>query len=264
MKNVAVIFAGGAGQRMGSEIPKQFLKVFGKDIILHTLDLFEDNENVDEIYIACIADWIPYVEELIKKYSVDKVKRVFPGGTSGQDSIFIGLSEVKKDHDNAIVLLHDGVRPLVSQETITNCIESVKQFGSAVTVTPCYETPVKSETGIDVDEMPPRAEMYTAQAPQAFYLNDILEAHLKERPINPEYKGIVDSCGLMFKNGIRSHLVIGNRGNIKVTTPEDYCTLLGNLNARDYQQLIELNGGVAPSAAKPKTKTLSPKKGGNK
>lgn len=262
MKNIVVIFAGGAGQRMGSEIPKQFLKVFGKDIILHTLDLFEDNENIDEIYIACIEEWIPYVEELIKKYSVDKVRGVFPGGATGQDSIFIGLSEVKKDHDNAVVLLHDGVRPLVSQETITNCINSVREFGSAVTVTPCFETPVRSINGVNVESMPQRSEMYTAQAPQGFYLNDILAAHYKEREENPDYVGIVDSCGLMFKNGVNAHLVIGNRGNIKVTTPEDYCTLLGNLNAQDYQQLIELNGGVAPSVnGVSKTKKIIAKDG---
>lgn len=265
MKNIAVIFAGGAGQRMGSEIPKQFLKVFGKDIILHTLDLFEDNENIDEIYIACIEDWIPYVEELISKYGVKKVRRVFPGGISGQDSIFIGLSEVKKDHDNAVVLLHDGVRPLVSQETITNCVRSVIENGSAVTVTPCFETPVQSTNGKTVEQMPQRSIMYTAQAPQGFFLNDILEAHYKEREVNPNYEGIVDSCGLMFKNGVDSYLVIGNRGNIKVTTPEDYCTLLGNLNARDYQQLLALNGGVAPMQTnQPVAKKLTPNEGGNK
>lgn len=246
MKSIAVIFAGGAGQRMGSEIPKQFLRVCGKEILLHTLELFEINDNIDEIYIACIEDWIPYVENLVRSYDVDKVRRVFPGGISGQDSIFVGLSEVKKDHDNAIVLLHDGVRPLVSQETITNCVESVRENGSAVTVTPCFETPIYSSKGTNVESMPARAEMYTAQAPQGFYLNDILEAHIKEREVNPNYDGIVDSCGLMFKHGVDSYLVMGNRGNVKVTTPEDYCTLLGNLNARDYQQLFELNGGVSP------------------
>lgn len=265
MKSIAVIFAGGAGQRMGSETPKQFLRVCGKEILVHTLELFEINDNIDEIYIACIEEWIPYVENLVKSYDVDKVRRVFPGGISGQDSIFIGLSEVKKDHDNAIVLLHDGVRPLVSQETITNCVESVKEYGSAVTVTPCFETPIYSSTGTNVESMPLRSEMYTAQAPQGFYLNDILNAHIEERKVNSEYNGIVDSCGLMFKHGVVSHLVMGNRGNVKVTTPEDYCTLLGNLNARDYQQLLELTGGTVPLAKSKDTivKRLT-NKGGDK
>lgn len=264
MKNIAVIFAGGAGQRMGSEIPKQFLKVYGKDILVHTLDLFEDNNDIDEIYIACIEDWIPYVEELLTKHGINKVRRVFPGGVTGQDSIFIGLSEVRKDHEEAVVLLHDGVRPLVSQETISNCVASVLEYGSAVTVTPCFETPVHSTDGNSVADMPLRAEMYTAQAPQGFYLTQILEAHYKEREINPEYIGIVDSCGLMYKNGISSHLVMGNRGNIKVTTPDDYCTLLGNLNARDYEQLLALNGGLSHSSNnQPVAKKLT-YDGGNK
>lgn len=240
MKKVAIIFAGGTGQRMGGEVPKQFLKVCGKDIIIHTLELFENNEDIDEIYVACIESWIPYLEGLIKKFDINKVVRVVPGGVSGQDSIFVGLNEVKKDHENAIVLIHDGVRPLVSDETITRCVRGVEEYGSAITTTPCYETPLISNNGELVDEMPQRKVMYTAQAPQCFYLEDIYNAHLQERAINPNYEGIVDSCGLMFKRGIRCHLIEGNRGNIKVTTPEDFCTLIGNLNARDYQELLNL------------------------
>lgn len=241
MKKIAMIFAGGTGQRMGSEIPKQFLKVSGKEIIIHTLELFEKNEYVDEIYVACIKEWIPYLNSLIKMYNIAKVKAVFPGGKTGQDSIFLSLQKAKDEkNDNAIVLIHDGVRPLVSNETITNCIKDTQTYGNAITVTPCFETPIKSIDGKTVTEMPQRQLMYTAQAPQCFYLNDIYEAHIKERNININYEGIVDSCGLMFKNGIKCHLVYGNRGNIKVTTPDDFCTLLGNFNARDYNQILEL------------------------
>lgn len=241
MKNIAVIFAGGTGSRMKSEIPKQFLKVYGKEIIVHTLDKFNDNENIDEIYIACIESWIPFLEKLIKKYTVHKVKRIFPGGKSGQDSIFIGLKEVKKDYENARVLIHDGVRPLITDETINNCIKSIKEHGTGITVTPCFETPITSVNGNSVTSMPARNEMYTAQAPQGFYLNDLYQAHIEEREINPEYEGIVDSCGLMFKRGAKPHLVIGNRGNIKVTTQEDYCTLIGNYSVNDFKEFIGNN-----------------------
>lgn len=240
MKSIALIFAGGAGQRMGAEVPKQFLQVCGKEIIIHTLELFEENEQVDEIYIACIEGWIPFLQNLIIKHDIGKVVRIFPGGKTGQDSIFIGLSEIKKDHDDAIVLIHDGVRPLVSQDTISACIGETMEYGSAITVTPCYETPIKSDDGLEVCEMPDRKIMYTAQAPQCFYLNNLYNVHLEERKINPDYEGIVDSCGLMFKYGINSHLVEGNRGNIKVTTHEDFCTLIGNLNARDYSTLLNI------------------------
>lgn len=240
MKKVAIIFAGGAGHRMGAEIPKQFLKVCGQEIIIHTLELFENNDNIDEIYIACIDEWIEYLVNLIAKFDINKVVRIFPGGKTGQDSIFIALNEVKKDHEEAIVLIHDGVRPLVSEETISKCVDSVLKYGSAITATPCYETPLKSESGEVVEAMPKRSQMFTAQAPQCFYLNHLYEVHLRERETNPGYEGIVDSCGLMFKYGINSHLVEGNRGNIKVTTPEDFFTLIGNLNARDYEQLLNI------------------------
>lgn len=237
MKKIAIIFAGGTGQRMGAEIPKQFLQICGKEIIIHTLELFEKNENIDEIYIACIQEWIPYLTKLIEKYDISKVNKVFPGGQTGQDSIFIGLSEVKKNYGNAIVLIHDGVRPLVTQDTINNCICSVEKTRTGITVTECFETPIMSSNGKNVEAMPERKSMYTAQAPQGFFLDDIYKCHVLERIANPTYEGIVDSCGLMFKYGFNCSLVIGNRGNIKVTTPEDFYTLLSNLNMRDYEQI---------------------------
>ncbi len=248
MKNIAVIFAGGTGQRMGTNVPKQFLKIHSKEIIIHTLDKFEDNKNIDEIYIACNKKWIEYLEKCIKKFNISKVHSVLTGGSSGQDSIFIILNEIKKYNDDAIVLIHDGVRPLVTEETINNCIKSVKKYGSGITVTPCYETPIESIDGEFVSKMPDRKIMYTAQAPQGFYLKDIYSLHLKERKINPEYNGIVDSCGLMTKYGKKCHIFLGNRGNIKVTTQEDFCTLVGNYSALDYEEFLNIKNNVNISA----------------
>lgn len=240
MKKIALIFAGGVGQRMGSNIPKQFLKVHGKEIIIHTLELFEINEQIDEIYVACIESWIEELYKLVKKYTITKVKKIFPGGVTGQDTIYIGLNKIKEEHENAIVLIHDGVRPLVSQKTIDNCLECLQKNGNAITVSMCYETPIISQDGKVVEGMLPRNTVYTAQAPQCFYLKDILNIHNTERKTNPNYDGIVDSCGLMFKHNIKCNMVVGNRGNIKVTTPSDYCTLLGNYTAEDYKQLYFL------------------------
>ena len=243
MKKIALIFAGGIGQRMGANIPKQFLKVHGKEIILHTLELFEINSEVDEIYVACIDSWIERLKKLIKTYNVTKVKKIFPGGGSGQDTIYIGLNEIKKENGNAIVLIHDGVRPLVNQNTIKKCIECTLKNRNAITVSECYETPIISNDGKNVCEMLPRKTVYTAQAPQCFYLDDILKIHNLERKTKPNYEGIVDSCGLVFKHKMLCNMVIGNRGNIKVTTPSDYCTLLGNYTAEDYKQLLYLTEG---------------------
>ena len=244
MKTIAMIFAGGTGQRMGAEIPKQFLKICEKEIIIHTLELFEMNDNVDEIYVACIEDWIPYLNRLIKKYEIDKAIKVFPGGKTGQDSIFLCLEEAKKENEDAIVLIHDGVRPLITQETITKCIKSVEKYGTGITSTPCYETPLQSIDGKEVSYMPSRPQTFTAQAPQGFHLNEIYNVHLKEREVNPNYVDIVDSCGLMFKHGKKCYMIDGNRGNVKVTTPEDFLILLSNLNIRDYEQVLALNSSI--------------------
>lgn len=254
MKNIAVIFAGGTGQRLGAEIPKQFLEIGGKEIIVKTLEIFQDNENVDEIYVVSIADWIDHVNDLIERYKLTKVRRVVPGGATGQDSIFIGLDEVHKDHEEAIVLIHDGVRPLVDPEVITNGIRTAEEHGSAITVTPVFETPLISEDGVTVSAMPNRKLAYTAQAPQCFYLSTLYEAHLKEREINPDYEGIVDSCGLLFKNGIHCHIVQGNKDNIKVTTTENLIQLVANYNMRDYSKIIEIRDHNQKKVKKPTTK----------
>lgn len=251
MKNIAVIFAGGTGQRLGAEIPKQFLEIGGKEIIVKTLEIFQDNENVDEIYIVSIEDWIDHVNDLIDRYKLTKVKRVVAGGATGQDSIFIGLSEVHKDHEEAIVLIHDGVRPLVDPEVITNGIRTAEEYGSAITVTPVFETPLLSEDGQTVSSMPNRKLAYTAQAPQCFYLSTIYNAHLQEREVNPEYEGIVDSCGLLFKHGISCHIVQGNKDNIKVTTTENLIQLVANYNMRDYSKILEIKGNNQKKVKKP-------------
>ena len=111
-KNIAIIFAGGSGARMGSGIPKQFIEVNGKPIIIHTLDIFEEHPDVDEIYVACKEDCIPKLKKLIKRHMITKVMNIVPGGATGQDSIYNALIAAKEDNDNdAVVLIHDGARP---------------------------------------------------------------------------------------------------------------------------------------------------------
>ena len=222
--NIAVIFAGGSGKRMKTHgLPKQFLKVEGKPIIIKTLENFEKNKNIDKIYIACKEDWIDYLKEEIENYHISKVAKVVPGGESGQDSIYNGLKAASEENPkDSIVLIHDGVRPFITQELINNNIEDVKKYGSSITSTPCYETAIISDDGKNVDEVPNRDIMYTAQALQCFYLGKIVEVHEKVRKTESKYEGIVDSCNLMRKNGYDVHITIGNRNNIKVTTPTDY------------------------------------------
>lgn len=241
MKNVVLIFAGGVGSRMGAAVPKQFLEVSNKPIIIHTLELFSMNENIDEIYIGCIEEYIPYLKNMLDRFNVQKIAKIYPGGSSGQDTIYRGLCVIKEDHDNANVFIHDGVRPLVTQDTINHCIEDVAKYGSAITVTPAFETPIISLDGECVNSMPKRQFAYTAQAPQGFLLNDIIRWHYNERQKGENaYEGIVDSCGLAMANGVKPHLTVGNRGNIKVTTNEDYLTLITNNLAHDFGQFMDL------------------------
>ncbi|HPE14983.1 MAG TPA: IspD/TarI family cytidylyltransferase [Bacilli bacterium] len=239
--NIAVIFAGGVGKRMGVSVPKQFLKVYGKPILVHTLEKFQFHPEIDKIYVACKEELIPECDKLIKTYGINKVCKIVPGGQTGQDSIYNGLcAALMENSQDSIVLIHDGVRPILSALTISKAIDGVKEYGSAITCTKVFETPVVSHDGYIVSSMPMRKEVYTAQAPQAFYLGEIFEAHQKTRIDNPKYEDIVDSCTLMFRQGKKMHIIEGNRGNMKVTTPEDYIDLLARMSAEDQKQIFQL------------------------
>lgn len=241
--NIAIIFAGGSGTRMKTHgLPKQFLKVEGKPIIIKTLENFEKNRKIDKIYIACKEDWIDYLKEEINQYKLKKIAKIVPGGETGQDSIYNALKAASLESpEDSIVLIHDGVRPFITQELISQNIEDVKEFGSSITSTPCFETAIVSEDGESVKEVPNRNIMYTAQAPQCFVLKDILEIHEKVRKTKSKYDGIVDSCNLMRNNGYPIHITMGPRNNIKVTTPTDYYLAQALYKYEKEEELSEKN-----------------------
>ena len=243
MEKIAIIFAGGVGSRMGASIPKQFLEVQGKPIIIHTLEKFEYHPEITKIYVACKEDLIPQLENMVKKFNIQKIPAhgIVPGGSSGQESIYNALCAAARENEgNSIVLIHDGVRPVITEDVITRGIESVIKYGSAITCTKAFETPIISIDGENVSKMPPRGTSFTAQAPQCFYLKDILEAHIITREKNPTYESIIDSCTLMHQLRRDVHIIEGNRDNIKVTTPEDYLRLLAILSFKDQQRIFEL------------------------
>lgn len=239
-KNIAIIFAGGKGVRMGAGKPKQFLEVYGKPIIIHTLDIFEDSNDISEIYVACKEDYIAKLNKLLVRFAFTKVKAVVPGGTSALGSAYNALVEARKyNDDNAIVLIHDGVRPCISQGLIREVISMTEEKGSVATCTPLFETPVLSRSGLYVEESPNRSDCYTAQAPQSFRLGDLLNAHEIVRKSNPDYSGIVDSCSLMRSLGRDVAIIKGPRSNIKVTTPEDLYMFKAML---EYQNDLDTMG----------------------
>ena len=242
-KNLAIIFAGGSGARMGSGIPKQFIEVNGKPIIIHTLDIFEEHPDIDEIYIACKEDCIHKLQKLVKKHMISKVMKIVPGGKTGQDSIYNALSAAAEHNtEDAVVLIHDGVRPCITKELIDDDLKCVEEHGSAVTCTALYETPVISSDGRTIDDVPPRSQFYTAQAPQCFTLGEVMEAHAITRKQNPGYEGIVDTCSMMKKLGKDVVLVDGPRGNIKVTTPEDLYTFRAMIQYKETEQIFGFGG----------------------
>jgi 2-C-methyl-D-erythritol 4-phosphate cytidylyltransferase len=239
-RNIGIIFAGGIGKRMGeNQIPKQFLLVEEKPIIILTLDYFQRHRDVDAVYIACVADWMDHLEELLSRFEMTKVRRVAPGGASAQQSIYNALTAAREDgDDDDIVLIHDGVRPFITLPLITDLIQSVKERGNGITCTPCQETIIESGDGVGVGHVPLRKDTWAAQAPQAFRLGDVLAVHNQIRQDNPDYIDMVDACTMYRQLKKPVYLVQGNKGNIKITNPEDVYILEGLLHYRKSVEII--------------------------
>ncbi|MBQ6421758.1 MAG: 2-C-methyl-D-erythritol 4-phosphate cytidylyltransferase [Clostridia bacterium] len=237
--NLAVIFAGGVGSRMNAkDRPKQFLLVHGKPIIVHTIELFQYHEQIDGIIVVCVADWIDYMEDMKYRYRLDKIGKIVPGGETGQMSIYNGLCAAEEVYGakGNIVLIHDGVRPLINAETITDNIACVKAHGSAVTCTVAKETVVLVDETGKVDEVPSREMSRLARAPQSFWLDEILE--VDRRAISEGKTNMIDSCTMMRHYGHDLHVVIGPPENIKITTPDDFYTFRALYDARENSQLV--------------------------
>ena len=235
--NCALIFAGGTGQRMNSKTrPKQFLELHGKPIIVYTLEQFEGHPNVDEIVIVCLESWIPFLEKLVARYDLSKVTAVVPGGKTGQESIFNGLIALsERCPDDALVLIHDGVRPLVDEETIAGCIKCASEHGSAVTVVPAIETIVKQDAG-RITEVIARKDACNAKAPQCFRLGDIMSAHRRSQADG--LADFIDSASLMRHYGAELYTVEGKPDNIKITTPSDFYMFRAMVDERENSQIF--------------------------
>lgn len=239
--NIAIIFAGGSGVRMGAGVPKQFLEVNGKPILIHTLQLFQYHKKIDKIYISVLEDYIPYTEELVEDFRISKVAAVIAGGETAQDSIYLALKKAAEENEeDSIVLLHDGVRPFISYDVISENIRSVKKYGSGITCTSCFETILISKDGVEPETVPYRKETFAAQAPQSFRLGEILAAHEEVRKRENGYENMVDNCTIMMSLGKKPHMVPGNRGNIKVTTPEDVYMFRALLQYKENEQAFGL------------------------
>lgn len=238
--NIAVIFAGGTGQRMNTAAkPKQFLELHGKPILIYTLEHFQNHPMIDGIVLVCLSNYIPYCEELLRIFHITKVKKVVAGGKNGQESIFNGLSCAQQLYpENSVVLIHDGVRPLIDEDTITNAIKTVQTHNSAITVSSAVETIIlKGENG-NVGKILKRSECEIAKAPQCFYLADIYKAHLRAR--DEKKDDFIDSASLMQYYGYTLTTINGLSENIKITTPVDFYIFRAIIDARENLQILGL------------------------
>ena len=239
--NIAVIFAGGAGKRMNTRaIPKQFLEMHGKPVLIYTLEHFQNHPQIDAIVLVCIASWIDHAEELIRAYHMNKVVDIVPGGSTGQGSIFEGLTRAREISKNEkdVVLVHDGVRPLIDEETITACLSSVALHGNAVTTTPAIETVFMQNEMDEVGQIFNRAHCAMARAPQCFYLAELYRAHLQAQVEGRD--DFIDSAMMMQHYGTRLYTVTGPVENIKITTPTDFYLFRALLDARENMQIVGL------------------------
>lgn len=217
--------------------PKQFLELNGKPIIIYTLELFDNHPRIDAIVVACIESWIPFLEKMLKKFEINKVVKIVPGGSTGQLSIYNGLVAAK-DHagsGNHYVLIHDGVRPLITEETITDNINKLKECGSCITCVRATETFIILQDNNTL-EIPDRSQSMIARAPQSFILDDILSAHHKA--LSENRTDFIDSCTMMRHYGYKLGVIEGPTENIKITTPSDFFTFRAMVQVHENQQIF--------------------------
>lgn len=225
---VAVVFAGGVGSRMlGAAQPKQFLPVEGKPLLVHTLERFQEHPEISAVYLSCLPDYVEAAWELVRAHGIDKVVGVVPGGASAQESIYLGLQAARADGvpDDAVVLVHDGVRPLINARLVSDNISTARAKGNAITAIPCFETIARSVDGAEtIESVTRREQMYILQAPQTFVLGPVLA--MNERSVADGLLGsFVDQAQLARHYGQQLHMVEGFRGNVKVTTDLDLLQL---------------------------------------
>lgn len=219
----ALIFAGGKGTRMHvGDKPKQFLEIDGKSILCHTIEHFQNNGNVDKIIVVSSIDWLEYAKKIIQAAGYGKVVDVIPGGDSALNSQYLGLQRAAELSvgEEDIVLVHDGVRPLITDKMIDRCIESVRKYGNAITTAPAIETIITADSENRVEQIIDRSRCQLARAPQGFFLKELLDIH--NRSIREENHNFIDSASMMMNYGYRLHTVAGSASNIKVTTVTDY------------------------------------------
>ncbi len=235
--NIALIIAGGVGSRMHQDIPKQFLNVYDKPVLVYTLEAFQKHPSIDAIEVVCLDGWEKILTAYAKQFYIAKLENIVCGGKNGQDSIRNGLFDIAKRHhnDDDIVLIHDAIRPMVSQDIISENIRICRAFGNAITVLPCTAAMLKTSDNATSSEQISRNNLKITQTPQTFFLKDILETH--KEALKKGITNSVASCTLYIEMGKKLFLALGSEKNLKLTTAEDIEIFKALLSAKKSEWL---------------------------
>ncbi|PKR86274.1 2-C-methyl-D-erythritol 4-phosphate cytidylyltransferase [Heyndrickxia camelliae] len=240
MKNHVIILASGNGERLGNHIPKQFIKISGKTIIEHTIEVFENNINIDEITIVVNPNYKTVMEDILLKNHYKKVKRLLNGGKTRKESSFIGLSGM---NDSDKVLIHDAVRPFVSERIINDCFKALERYNAVDVAITTADTIIKINEDELIEDIPDRNTLRRGQTPQAFRVGIIKKAHIMSQ--SDDFNSVTDDCGLVVKYNLADVFVVnGETKNIKITYKEDLylADRLFQLNSNKYYGDAQLNG----------------------
>lgn len=218
---VALLTAAGKGSRMGQDIPKQFIHVENKPLIVYTMEAFQNHPSIDAIMVVTLPSWIDVLKAYAMQFNITKLKWVVAGGSTGQESIYNGILALKQEISlNDIIMIHDGNRCMVSDEIISNSIATFHEYGSAVAAIPCVEAVFRSsDQGLSSNVSIPREQLYRTQTPHTYTLEKLLWAHAEA-----ERKGIINSaatCTLMQELGEKVYFSKGSEENLKITTVDD-------------------------------------------
>ena len=232
MKNIVLIIAGGVGARMGQDIPKQFINVYDKPVIVYTLEAFQKHPSIDAIEVVCLDGWHDVLWAYAKQFGIAKLENIVSGGKNGQDSIRNGLYDIASRHNGSddIVLVHDAIRPMVSNDIISDNIRVCRQYGNAITVVPCTAAMLKTFDSLSTEEQVPRDNLKITQTPQAFFLQDIIAAH--KEALEKGITNSVASCTMYIELGRKLYMSAGSEKNLKLTTAEDIEIFKALLNAK--------------------------------
>ncbi len=243
MKNIGIILASGTGNRYNSDVPKQFVKIAGKTVFEHTIDIFEKSPDIEEIIIVITPSYRHFAEELLIKNNYKKIVKMLNGGETRKESSSIGINSIEEDEAN--VVIHDCARPFLSQRIIKDCVKALEKYNAVDVAIPSADTIIKIKNNI-IDSIPDRKFLKRGQTPQCFKLSTIKKAHELSKNDN----NFTDDCGLIVKYNLGDvYVVDGDGENIKITYPEDIFMAdrlfqIRSMATPDGQNLSELKNKV--------------------